>query len=127
MGFTSLDEKEHKKSAIITSIKDGATITAACKAANISRGTLFNWRKVDEEFDGTIEDAKKSRVSMVEDALFVNALKGNAAAMIFYLKNKGGYKDSPLMEQHTHYVYQWKTHNSAVPAPEVPAGDTRLE
>ena len=79
--------------AILESLKDGATITDACKAAGVSRVALYVWRKEDEAFDHHIQEALESRVQRVEDALYKSAINGNTTAQIFYLKNKADWKE----------------------------------
>ena len=107
--MNKLNEISNKKEvidAILQSLRDGATITAACETAKIGRVTLYYWRQDDPILDAAVEDAKKSRPQMVEDSLYKAAIDGNTTAQIFYLKNKGGWKDSPAIEVNT-YTQVW--------------------
>ena len=78
--------------AVLASVKAGATIDAACKAADIERCTFYNWLSLSpknrEEYD-KITDA---RTLTVEDALFKNVLAGNVTAQIFWLKSRSNRK-----------------------------------
>lgn len=80
--------------ALLTSIRNGASVVSACEAAAISRGSFYAWCKEDLKLKDQVEESKSSRVTFVEDALYKQALKGNIAAIIFFLKNKAGWKDS---------------------------------
>jgi hypothetical protein len=111
---------------LLDAFKDGATYVKAAEILGITRATLWNWRVADPELERQIEEAKTSRVKMVEDALYVGAMKGNTVAQIFFLKNKGGYKDTPLVEQHSHITYVWKSDRDTVQSAGVSEQDTRL-
>lgn len=80
--------KEQKKEAFLESLEGGMSISKACKAANISRNTIWEWRKASKRFDKKVNSIIDSRTQSVEDALFASALKGNVAAQIFWLKNR---------------------------------------
>ena len=77
-----------KKKAIIESLKEGSSIFSACKGAEISRKQFYVWLKKDKKFAEEIEDAKKSRIHIVEDALYKKAIEGNLGAIIFLLCNR---------------------------------------
>ena len=97
--------------ALYKSLVRGATITKACQEAGIARHTFYIWTYNDPKFKQIMERAKRSRIQMVEDALFVSAMKGSVNAQIHILKHKGGWREDPLvdMSQHTYIHYEWKS------------------
>ena len=90
------DIRSLKKKTLIESVKNGVTIVSACQKADITRATFYDWCIEDKEFGQAIEDAKRGRVNVIEDALFHKAKSGSVVAQIFFLKNKAGWKDNPL-------------------------------
>ncbi len=80
--------KKDVKPVIIESLKDGATVSAACGGAGINRNTFYKWYEQDPEFAKEVDAAQKSRVHHVEDSLYKKAMAGNLTAIIFYLCNR---------------------------------------
>lgn len=76
------------KNRLIQSLLNGATVTAACKAAGINRDSFYRWYNSNEDFQKQVDDAKLAQVSVVEDSLFSKAKRGHTAAMIFFLCNR---------------------------------------
>lgn len=79
---------EAKKEAILLSLKDGSTVSAACHACGISRNTFYSWLKEDSAFATKVDEAQKSRIQHVEDSLYKKAIEGNMTAIIFFLCNR---------------------------------------
>ena len=95
------------RNILLKSLRGGSNITAACQAAEISRTTFYGWRIANKEFDASVEKAKLSRVQIVEDALYKNALEGSTHAQVFYLKNRGNWADKDKeinIESHYHFT-----------------------
>lgn len=65
--------KWRKLKAIVKSLDNGCTLTAACDAAHIHRITLWSWRRKDPKVADLIERALESQIQVVEDALFKRA------------------------------------------------------
>ncbi|MBA7681591.1 hypothetical protein ES703_89931 [subsurface metagenome] len=84
----SKEIKEEKKEALLRSLEGGVSITDACEAANVSRNTIWEWRKKSKRFDNKINSIIDSRTQSMEDALYASGIKGNVAAQIFWLKNR---------------------------------------
>ena len=101
-------EKETKvkmtKRAYIQSLKCGVTRAKAAEAANVGVTTIWEWAKDDEQFAKDVEIALESRINIVVDSLFMNAVgkgeyvnkegkkvidSGNVIAQIFWAKNRG--------------------------------------
>ena len=55
--------------------------------------------KNDPTVQEAIDRGTSRGIKMVTDSLFQNALKGNVAAQIFFLKNKGGWADRQELDQ----------------------------
>ena len=84
----SKEIKEQKIEAFLKSLEGAVSISDACKAANVSRNTIWEWRKKSKRFDNKVLSIIDSRTQSIEDALYSTAIKGNVAAQIFWLKNR---------------------------------------
>jgi len=80
--------RNRQKEDFLESLTGGVSISEACKAVNLSRDTIWRWRKKYIGFDNKILSIIDSRTQTVEDALYASALKGNVIAQIFWLKNR---------------------------------------
>lgn len=69
--------------------KSAGVMVHACKALNIDRTTIYQWRKEDEEFNAKIEEVEEICLDMAETALWRNINAGDTPSIIFYLKTKG--------------------------------------
>jgi len=61
----------------------------------ISVSTITRRKRDDEQFDRTLKAGKQAGISAVTNSLFESATadKPNTSAQIFYLKNRGGWRD----------------------------------
>ncbi len=85
------NNKRDRQPVIIESLRHGATVRAACRAADISHETFYKWCERDAKFKKQVLAAKQSSVFQVEDALFESAkipLPGHATDRIFFLCNR---------------------------------------
>jgi len=88
-GINDITIRQKRQEAFLKSLEGGVSVLKASKAADIgSYMTIWRWRKDDEEFDNKVLAILDSRMMIVEDALFLNAAKGNLGAQIFWLKNR---------------------------------------
>ncbi len=82
-----------QKEAYLQSLENGTTRVEAAEAAGVCTTTVWNWRQRDEEFAKAEQAVLESRITVVEDALYKNAIggygKSNTIAQIFWLKNRG--------------------------------------
>lgn len=96
--------------AICRSLKNGASITVACRAANIDVSTLWVWRQESKRLDNIIHNIIDSRIQMVEDVLFKAAIEGNVKAMTEFLHNRAPqrWRSDPTLlidqSQHAHLL-----------------------
>jgi hypothetical protein len=81
---------ERKKQVFINLIANGNTIVNICDAMGIDTSTYRKARAADPEFAKEVDEAKKIRLHLVEDALFMSAISGNVLAQKFYLVNRSG-------------------------------------
>ena len=81
---------ERKKQLFINLIANGNTIVNICEAMGIDTSTYRKARAADPEFAKEVDEAKKIRLHLVEDALFMSAISGNVLAQKFYLVNRSG-------------------------------------
>jgi len=75
-------------------------MTETCKRMRINRTTPYDWMRGDPAFKQAVEDVAETRIDFVEDALNKQILKGNTAAIIFFLKCKA--KDRGYVERQEH-------------------------
>ena len=80
--------RQKRQDRFLKSLEGGVSVLKASKAADIDYKTIWRWRKDDEEFNIEVMAILDSRTMIVEDALFLNAAKGNLGAQVFYLKNR---------------------------------------
>lgn len=96
---TDIKKRDLRAEAILESLKNGGSIIAACKAAQIHPATFWRWRQADAELNKETEEAITSRVMVVEDALYNACIKGNPMCLMFFLMNRAGdrWKDRRAM------------------------------
>ena len=74
------------KKRFLEKLAQGNAPRIAAKLANISRPTIYNWKRDDQEFSAAWEDAVETGLDKVETALFKRAIKNSDTAAIAYLK-----------------------------------------
>ena len=80
--------RQKRQEAFLKSLEGGVSVLKASKEASIDYKTIWNWRKDDKKFNNEVMAILDSRIMIVEDALFLSAVKGNLGAQIFWLKNR---------------------------------------
>ena len=63
-------------------------VSKACKAANISRQTFYDWM-TDSDFAGQVDEVREGLLDFAEHQLLSNIRDGKTAEILFYLKTKG--------------------------------------
>lgn len=88
----------HIKKQLLTALEESlGVVTTACKKANISRVTFYDYYKHDPEFKKQVDELDNVALDFAESKLFKLINEENATAIIFYLKTKGkirGYVES---------------------------------
>lgn len=85
---SNLDKISDKKRAVIQSLANSATISAACAAAGITREAYYQWLAKDKDFIKRVESLRRRQIQVVEDVLYDKCLEGNITAIFFYLCNR---------------------------------------
>jgi hypothetical protein len=84
------DQQTPRKAAYIVALeKNLGVLSTACKAAGVSKTTIYNWMKADPNFREQVEGVQDYALDFVESKLFGAINNGNVVAAIFYLKTKG--------------------------------------
>jgi hypothetical protein len=70
----------------LRALTSGQSITLACKAAGISRGTFYNRRNADEAFRTALAQAFEDSADALEDIARARAARRSDLLLIFLLK-----------------------------------------
>lgn len=79
---------EEKRARYLGSLRQGLRHGQACRAANISRQTVWQYKKAHPEFQQEIDHAEADYCDEVEKCLLKSIRKLNLSAMIFWLTNR---------------------------------------
>lgn len=84
------EKNDPRLMGILESLRRGAGICDACKAAKLHVSSFYRWMKSDPKVEQEYEAILESRVVQVEDAFFQRLILGRAteAGYIFYLTNR---------------------------------------
>lgn len=77
---------------LLNAFREGHTIISACKLAGINRASYYRWTERVPKLKLRIENLMENRNSLVRDALYAKALKGDTNACKAWLQNKAGWK-----------------------------------
>jgi hypothetical protein len=77
----------------------GMTTKQIADALGVPPGQFGKLAKNDPYVAEAIEKGQARGIRMVTDSLFQNAMKGNVAAQIFWLKNRGAWQDKQELDQ----------------------------
>lgn len=77
----------------------GMTTKQIAEALHVNPSVFGRLLANDPVVQEAVDRGTARGVKMVTDSLFQNALKGNVAAQIFFLKNKGGWADKQELDQ----------------------------
>lgn len=72
-------------------------LSPAAKSSHVSRKTVYQWCKKDEDFKALFDEVRNIGLDWVESKLCENIERGNVVAQLFYLKCRG--KDRGWVEQ----------------------------
>jgi hypothetical protein len=84
MGF----QRYKQARAILRSLKSGASLVQSCKGIGIDVSTFWKWRQKSPKLEAKVYEIMDSRISIVEDALYNAAVKGNVKACETFLFNR---------------------------------------
>ena len=83
------------KERFLELLRNGTPRAAALLECGVTRYTLYNHIKEDEEFAEAIAAASAQAVECVEDALYEKCLRGHAESIKFFLCNRAPKRWSP--------------------------------
>ena len=69
--------------------QNNGNVSAAARALNCTRKTLYNHINEDEKLKALLEDARENLVDLAEEHLVKNIKDGDTTAIIFTLKTRG--------------------------------------
>jgi hypothetical protein len=92
-GVANTKEIDYEK--LYNLAKIGLSEEQIAASLGISASTVTRRKRDDEQFDRTLKAGKQAGVAAVTNALFEGATgdKPNTSAQIFFLKNRGGWRD----------------------------------
>ena len=88
MGYTLVDMQEAKDNFPETLKVSMDLVSVACRKANISRTTYYQWRIDDPKFAADCDEVKHIIGDMVETEAYKKIAKGDGEMIRFYLKTK---------------------------------------
>ena len=65
-----------KREKFLVALRDGQSISDACKASNVARRTAYNWRDSDKDFAAEWDDALDEGSDLLEDEAKRRAVDG---------------------------------------------------
>ena len=73
---------------IIQGLREGLTEVQACSNAGVPWHTFYDWKREMPGLDERVEAAKKSRIVVLEDALYKAAMKGSVTAIMILMRKE---------------------------------------
>lgn len=83
------DHETTKNNLIALLDGNGANVSAACEAVQISRQTFYTWAREDESFAAAIHAVREKVLDNIETALYKEAISGNITAAALILNARG--------------------------------------
>ncbi|MBR5051608.1 MAG: hypothetical protein IKW91_00090 [Bacteroidaceae bacterium] len=88
-GEVIAERKAMSKEEFLTLLEAaGGMVATACRKANISRVTYYNWRKDDAEFAERADDIKELQKDAAEALILKKMKDGDTSMLIFYAKTQ---------------------------------------
>ena len=108
-----------KKSVFLETLRDGNSVATAAKRIGVSRKTVYEWRKADDEFRAEWETALEEGTDGLEDVAIKRAKEGSDTLLIFMLKAR-------RREVYADLVKQWHSGPNDKPIQTQAIEDTRV-
>lgn len=86
------DQAKVKNDLLILLDGNGANVSAACEAVQISRQTFYVWLSDDEEFAGNVHSVREKVLDNIETAMYKEAIGGNVTAAALILNARGKHR-----------------------------------
>lgn len=91
-----------REQAILTRIRQGGSIYAACQDAGIGRTTLHEWRTEDPAFDAKVIEAYEDGTDTLEEVALSMAVQGSVPVLLATLKARRREKwGDKVVNEHT--------------------------
>ena len=92
--------KAREQAALLEQLRKMPIIQVACEKAGVSRATYYRWRKEDEVFTASADEALQDGVSLVSDMaesqLLTGIRDGNLGAVMYWLKHRNANYNNKL-------------------------------
>lgn len=76
----------------------GLTMEQIATSLGITDRTLYRRKKLESEISEAIKRGRRKGIATIANKLYASAEGGNMAAMIFFLKTQGGWKETSKQE-----------------------------
>ncbi len=86
--ITRKDKKERITILLDAYEKSAGNLTTACKKANITRKTAYEWINESDGLKEKIDDIKEGLIDFAETQLMKNIKAGKEASIFFFLKTQ---------------------------------------
>jgi ACT domain-containing protein len=84
--------KAREQASLLENLRKLPIVQIACEKTGISRATYYRWRKEDEEFTKSTDEALQEGVTLVSDMaesqLLTQIRDGNLGAVMYWLKHR---------------------------------------
>jgi transposase-like protein len=77
-----------KRSAFLTALSKGASVSAAAKRASIARSDAYAWKAADPDFSAAWDSAVEESIDILEAECRRRALKQSDLLLIFLLRHR---------------------------------------
>lgn len=84
-------KQDKAKQRLIEQLKKYPVVEVACKKSGVARATFYRWRKADEEFAESVDEAIEESAGIINDlaeAQLITAIKNGNITAIFYWLNR---------------------------------------
>ena len=92
--------KAREQAMLLEQLRKMPIIQVACEKAGVSRATYYRWRKEDEAFATSADEAIQNGVSLVSDMaesqLLTGIRDGNLGAVMYWLKHRNSNYNNKL-------------------------------
>lgn len=80
--------RKRQREALLASLRQGASISAACAAANLPRRTFYAWLQSSPDFEQQVEQAQAEAILTVEACLWQAIGAGDVKAAKWWLERR---------------------------------------
>lgn len=96
-----IDTIDTKKRLLDALEKSFGVVSDACRDADVSRQTFYNYCNDDPAFKAAVDEMQEVALDFVESALYKQVKEGIPSSTIFYLKTRGRKRGYIERTEHT--------------------------